>query len=222
MYLPRLQCSETSAASCLLACHRCLQERSGRQRDLRRADRDDRRRSHQHQFAVARQPRQPVLFGDARKLRDHGRRQRAGAAHVDIEPAIGRGDLDVERLSHRDQRLGDRPGRLDRAVQMRDRGSGQRSIGTMSCELAAAKPTLSTSCVPIRACSVMRRRPSAMGIDQGRDLAIDPGLRQRRRPRVRASRRDRPRRPSAGSRSRRRRRNAGRTARSAPGLRSRP
>ena len=43
-----------------------LQERAGRQGDLCRAHGDDRRRSHQHQFAMARQPRQPVLFGDAR------------------------------------------------------------------------------------------------------------------------------------------------------------
>ena len=50
----------------LFTFYRCLQERSGRQRDLGRADRDDRRRSHQHQFAVACQPRQPVLFGNTR------------------------------------------------------------------------------------------------------------------------------------------------------------
>ena len=36
---------------------------------------------------------------------------------------------------------------------------GQRSIGMMSCKPAAAKPTLSTSWVPIRPCRVMRRRP---------------------------------------------------------------
>ena len=44
---------------------------------------------------------------------------------------------------------------------------GQRSIGTMSCELAAANPTLRTSCVPIRACSVMRRRPRPWASTRG-------------------------------------------------------
>ena len=163
----------------LFAFYRRLQERSGRQRDLGCADRDDRRRSHQHQFAVACQPRQPVLFGNARQYPDHGGRYRAGAAHVDIEAAIGRGDLDVERLSHRDQRLGDGPGRLDRAVQMRiqDRTAVDRydvvRIGRGKSDLE----------------NVMRSHPrvqrdaaaaEAMGIDQRRDLAIDPGLRQRR------------------------------------------
>ena len=62
-----------------------LQERAGRQRHLRGADGDDRRRAHQHQFAVPRQPRQAMLFGKARQRRDHRGRQRTGAAHVDIE-----------------------------------------------------------------------------------------------------------------------------------------
>jgi hypothetical protein len=48
----------------LLAFDRCLQERSGRQGDLRGADRDHGRRSHQDQFAMTCQPRQPVLFRD--------------------------------------------------------------------------------------------------------------------------------------------------------------
>ncbi len=56
----------------LFAFDRCLQERSGRQRDLGGTDRDHGRRSHQHQFAVTRQPRQPMLFGDARQPRDRG------------------------------------------------------------------------------------------------------------------------------------------------------
>jgi hypothetical protein len=49
-----------------------LQERARRQGDLRGADRDYRRRSHQHQLAVPRQPRQPMLLGHARQRGDHG------------------------------------------------------------------------------------------------------------------------------------------------------
>ena len=104
----------------------------------------------------------------------------------------------------------------------RDRESDSGRSERCRANWPRRNPTLSTSCVPIRACSVMRRRPRPWASISGADLAIDPGLRQRRRPRVRASRRGSARPPSAGSRSRRRRRNAGRTARSAPGLRSRP
>ena len=67
---------------------------------------------------------------------------------------------------------------------------GQRSIGMMSCEPAAAKPTLSTSCVPIRACRVMRRRPAPWASTSGAtSQSIPPAPASR--PRARASRRDR-------------------------------
>ena len=148
-------------------------------------------------------------------------RQRAGAAHIDVEPAVGCGDLDVERLADRDQRLGDGPGRLDRAVQtgVEDRAAVDRDDVVRTCRRIADLE------------HVVRAHPrvqgdapaaGAMGIDQRRHLAIDSRLRQHRRPRARASRRGRARRPNAGSRSRRRRRNADRTARSAPRLRPRP
>jgi hypothetical protein len=102
-----------------LARQRCLQERTRRQRHLCRADRDHGRLAHQHQFAVACEARTSMPPGDAGQRRDHGCRQRSGAAHVDVEAGVGRRDLDIERLSGRHQRLGDRPRRIERAAQAR-------------------------------------------------------------------------------------------------------
>ena len=45
------------------------------------------------------------------------RRQAARAAHVNVEPGIGRRHLDVERLLHRAERFGERPGDADGAVE---------------------------------------------------------------------------------------------------------
>ena len=204
-----------------LAGDRGLQERAGRQRHLGGAHRDDRRRAHQHQLAVPRQPRQPVLLGDARQPRDQRRRQRAGAAHVDVEAAIGGRDLDVERLADRDQRLGERPGRLDRAVQagIEDRAAVDRNdvvrTGRREADLehlVGAHPRMQRDAA---AAERHGRRPAARPRNRFRPAPASS-------PRGRASRRDSVRLPNAGSRSRRRRRNADRTARSAAGSRPRP
>src|ERR1700754_4294749 len=68
---------------------------------------------------MPRQPRQAMLFGDTRQLRDNWRGQGAGAAHIDIETVVGGSDLDIKRLAGRDQRLGERPGCIDRSAQGR-------------------------------------------------------------------------------------------------------
>ena len=80
---------------------------------------------------MARQPRQAMLLGQARQRGDHGWRQRPRAAHVDIEAAIGGGDLDVERLGGRLQHLGERPGGVERAAQagIEDRAIVDRDDG---------------------------------------------------------------------------------------------
>src|SRR4051812_44276966 len=53
--------------------------------------------------------RYPCELGGAR------RGQRARSAHVEIETALGRRHLDVERLARALERFRDRPGGLDRA-----------------------------------------------------------------------------------------------------------
>src|SRR5262249_25755942 len=66
---------------------------------------------------MARQPCQAMLLGYARQGRYHRSCEPPRAAQIDVEAAIGRGELDVERLSSRLQRLGDRPGRVERALK---------------------------------------------------------------------------------------------------------
>ena len=50
--------------------------------------------------------------------------RRAVAAHVDVEPRFGRGDLHVEGLSRARQRLRERPRDHGRAVLQRGLGDG--------------------------------------------------------------------------------------------------
>ena len=83
----------------LFACRGRLQERARRQSDPRAAHRHRRRAALRDQLAMPGEPREPMLFGDARQ-RAHPRGvERAGAAHVHVEAGVGRGHLDVERLS---------------------------------------------------------------------------------------------------------------------------
>ena len=58
-----------------------------------------------------------MRLGDVRERERPPRRQEAGPAHVDVEPCVGCGGVNVERLCRRPQCLSDRPGRLDRAVE---------------------------------------------------------------------------------------------------------
>ena len=157
---------------------RRLQERARRQCHLRGADGDVGRIAHQHQFAMTGQPRQPVFLREAGELCDRRRRQRTGAAHVDVEPALGGGDLDVERLFDRQQRFRQRPGRIERAIErgIEDRAAIDRDDVVRACggkadleHLMRAHPRMQRDAPP--AC--------AMRIDQRRHLAIDSILRQR-------------------------------------------
>src|SRR5207302_7838430 len=93
--------------------------------------------------------------------------------------AIGRRDLDVERLAYRDQWLGDRPGHLDRAVQMRvkNRAAVDRNNVVRTGRRIADLEHVVRSYPPVQGDAPAAR---AMGIDQGRDVAIDSRLRQRR------------------------------------------
>ena len=120
-----------------------LQERTRRQRDLRGADRDRRRR---RASAPVRHGASAAPGRCCSATRDSvaiiAGRQRPGAAHVDIEAVVGRGDLDVERLvrSASAARPAPTPHRARRAG--RDRGSGSDRPERCRGELAAAKPTL--------------------------------------------------------------------------------
>ncbi len=62
--------------------------------------------------------REVVLRGNACQPLDQRCGQHAGAADIDIQSGIGRGDVDVERLACRAERFRDRPGSIDRAVQL--------------------------------------------------------------------------------------------------------
>jgi hypothetical protein len=105
-------------------------------------------------------------------------RQRPGAAHVDIEAAIGGGDLDIKRLSDFDQRLGERPPRIERAVQagIEDRAAID---GNDVMRICRGKTHLEHI---VRADPGMQGNPAAartMRVDQETDFAVKLRLRQR-------------------------------------------
>ena len=198
-----------------LAFRRRLQECAGRQRDRRLAHAHRRRRALRDQFAVARQPRQPMGLGEPRQ------RRRVRAAPSGPEPrtstssaGIGRGHLDVERLPS---------GRAPRRAPMRrgarrERGAstGQRSIETMWCAPTGRKADFEHA---MRRCAARGRRRAAAPRRARRSVRrparrAPPAAAPRRR--GRASSRGSAQNPSAGSGSRRTRRNADRPARCAP------
>ena len=103
--------------------------------------------------------------------------QWTGAANVDIEAAIGRRDLDVEWLADPDQGLGQRPGGIERTVQagIENRTAIDRDdIVRLRCGEADLEHVLRIFA------SVQGDAPPAlaMGVDQGKDLAVDLCLRQ--------------------------------------------
>ena len=124
----------------LLARRRGLQEGAGRQRHHGASHPYRRRRPTGDELAVPGEPRQSATFGEPRQ-RDRLRRgERARATQVDVETGIGRGHLDVERLSGRAERLGDRPGGFERAAEpgRQDRAVVDRDDVVL---LNAANPT---------------------------------------------------------------------------------
>ncbi len=66
---------------------------------------------------MAGQPGEAMLLRQPRQCCDHGGGQRPGAAHIDVEAAIGGGDLDVERLVRRFQHVCERARRVQRTVE---------------------------------------------------------------------------------------------------------
>ena len=162
-----------------LAFGRRLQEGAGRQDDVRFPDAHRRSDALHDQLAVTGQPREPVRLGEARERARALRRQRAGAAHVHVEPGVRRGHLDVERLLQCAERLGERPrggqragkrGRQHRAFV--DRDDVMRPPGREADfeHAAFAAPRMERGAPP----------PLAVRVDQFADRRVEARLPQRR------------------------------------------
>jgi len=127
---------------------------------------------------MAGQPRQAMLLGHARQGRDHRRCEPPRAAYIDVEAAVGSGELDVERLSRRLHRLGDRPGCVERTAKGRieDRTAIDRDdiVGTC-CRISHLEHVVGAQA------RVKRHAPppASVGVDEGMHLAGDLRLRQR-------------------------------------------
>src|SRR5439155_11256050 len=105
------------------------------------------------------------------------RRQWPGAAHIDIEAAMGCGDLDVERLVGRFQHIRERARRVQRTAEARiedgtmlDRDNGVAARrGKADAQLAiAAAPRMNGDAAAA----------GAVGIDELVDLALNAVVRQ--------------------------------------------
>ena len=106
------------------------------------------------------------------------RRQRAGAAHVDVEAGIGRGDLDVERFFRGTERFGDRPGGVERAVE----AFGQNRTAVDRDHVMRArggKPDLEHVMGAAPGVEYGAAAAFAVRVDEIGDRRIEPGLPQR-------------------------------------------
>ena len=170
---------------------------------------------------MARQPRQPMLLGDARQRCDQavgsGPEPRTSTSRpLSVAVIWMSSGLPIEISgSAIAQAASSAPSRCrveDRAAIDRDdvvrAGRGKADLE----HIVRAHPGVQGDAA---AAERHGRRPAARPRSRFRPAPAS-------RPRCRASRRDSARSPSAGSRSRRRRRNADRTARSVPGWRARP
>ena len=127
---------------------------------------------------MTRQPRQPMLLGHARQGGDHGRRQRPRAADIDVETAIRRGDLDIQRFCRRLQDLGQRPRGVQRAVQagIEDRAGVDRDNGVAAGGGEADAQFAVAAAARMRGDAAPAR---AMGVDEIIDRTFDMGVRER-------------------------------------------
>ena len=106
-----------------------------------------------------------------------GGRQRAGAAHVDVEAGIGRGDLNVERLFRGIERFGNRPGGVDRAVE----AFGQDRTAVDRDDVVRARGGEADLKHVMRAAPGMEHGPAAalaMRVDEIGDRRVEAGLAQ--------------------------------------------
>ena len=170
---------------------------------------------------MAGQPRELMGCGEPRQHARPRRVQGAGAAHVHVDAGVGRGRLDVERLVLRRERLRDRPGGGNGAIERRRQ---HRAAVDPDDVMRAERGEADFD--DVRACRAGHGTWRGGGRRRGRRSTRPPVhrgrlARARRRPGC-VSNLDSGPGSNAGSRSRRRCRNAGRTARCAPGSRSRP
>ena len=103
----------------------------------------------------------------------------AMAAEIDVETGLGRGELDVERLSRRRQRLGERERRPRRLLQRR---LGDRAEGDLD-ELVAAHPHVADARRPAVEARMQRDPPPprAMRVDERLHRRVEAGLARERR-----------------------------------------
>ena len=115
--------------------------------------------------------------------------QGARAADVHVDAGVGRGRLDVERLFCGSERLGDRPGGGNRAIE---RGRQHRAAVDPDDVMRAQRGEADFDDVARAAAGVKRGAAAAfaVGVDQLAHRRVEAGLRQRRRPPDRASIRD--------------------------------
>ena len=83
------------------------------------ADREHGRRALRDEFAVAREADKIAAVDNLRQRRCLHRHQRARSAHVHIEPRVGRGHLDIERLARRREHFGNVPRRWECPAERR-------------------------------------------------------------------------------------------------------
>ena len=160
-----------------------------------------------------------MRFGEARERCRVACPERPGAAHVDVEPGIGCGDLDVERLPGPDG-FRNCPCGGQRAVK---RGREHRTTVDPNDVVRAPGRKAHLQHAMRGAARVKHRTPPPLPvrIDQFADRRVEPLPVAALRQRGCASNRGNARSPSAASGSRRKCRSAGIPAGCAPGLRSR-
>ena len=173
------QCATTSRAKAASPAAVACRKAPGGRTTRGAAHPQRRRRALRDDLAVASEARQAAAFGDLRRASAHARgRQRPRSAHVDVEAGVGRRHLDVERLARSGQRLGDRPGRLDRAVEPgREDGAAVDRHHVMRPERGEADLEHVVCAAP----RVEYGAPAslAVGVDEIVDRRVEPGLRQR-------------------------------------------
>ena len=130
------------------------------------------------QFAVAGEARELVRLSKAGERGRAPGRQRARATHVHIHSGIGRGHMDVEWLACRLQYFGDRPGRLNGAVEA---GAENRTAVDGDDVVRARRGEADFQQIMGAATRMQGRAPAAlpMRIDQRLDRRDQPGVLKR-------------------------------------------
>src|SRR5215211_6479773 len=151
-----------------------LQEAARRRRELSLADAQERGVALDEHVAVQGETGEVVPAGDVDQSLTLAMPKLAMAAEIDVETGLGRGELDVERLSRRRQWLGERERRLRRLLQRR---LGDRAEGDLD-ELVAAHPHVADARRPALEARMQRDPPppGAMRVDERLHRRVEAGL----------------------------------------------